>query len=599
MRCIVTLCLLYCFLGLNAQTGCPDCVVELPDTLAMDALYLDALPNAQAQASYDQTLSFRLPMTTTPVAETGLEIPAGLNISRIEILNILNVPPGLNWELSQSEFMVQEETDGCLRFCGTPLIPGLYEMEVILEAGFAIFNTQTSLFVPILVEPAVSSNDGFTLVNNSGCGSVTVDFINNNPSDQPGFEYSWDFGESTTSEEENPAPLTYTEPGDYEVSYQAIVDTSSFWLTGVNVLETGCSDLFGGLPDLKINVFDTSGMVIYTAPIVDNAETPLSFSTFIELGEGNYSVQVVDDDSGLGGADDDCGTVSFTRMSSGVFNVGDLQLTLDIFHPIDTINAIDTVSVFAIPEAPILDPAGNIELCTGDSIQLLVSNYDSSLTWFIDGQDVGLPTDQTGLFVAEEGSYSVRYLSAEGCTNESELVVVSLLPAVPMVPIERADNAIRTVNSADVPPGTSFQWLLDGQVFDEESLRFCPTLNGTYTLLVTDEVSGCTSESSIEVTDADQVFCDTPVEELLDPTGWSLFPNPSPGLVRLQTEQAIIGEINLELIDLLGRQLWQQRLTNYSPTLDMELDWTDLAAGSYRLLLRTETGLLVLPVIRQ
>ncbi|MEM8583338.1 MAG: PKD domain-containing protein [Bacteroidota bacterium] len=601
MRLVFTLFLGILYAGVYAQTGCPDCIISLPDTLPDDALYLDSLANGQAGSPYNETLSFRLPMTTTPIAESGEDIPSGIGLSRFEIEQVLGVPPGLNWELSNDVFMVSDgDTDGCVRICGTPIIAGSYLVEVQLRAFAGPISSPASVFVPLTIEQQVVNNDGFSIINASACGEVTAEFVNNNPSNgQDGFSYIWNFGQGTSSFEENPEPVTYSEAGTYLVEYEAVIDTSAFTLLGVTVLGAGCDDAFGGRPDLYIRIFDPLGNQIFESSVVDNADFPTSFSTFIDIAEGTYSVQVIDEDSGLGGGDDDCGSIDFNQNTDESVQInGSLSLTLDIFHPIDVIQATDTVIVLPQPDDPIIDPSGMIDLCAGEVLELLTINYDSNLVWTSNG-DL-LEESDSLLVVVDSGAYVASFQNAVGCVAISDTVFVDLLPAVSATPLIRTEgNLVATQDGADVPPGTEFMWLLDGQPFNEDQLFFCPTINGTYTLLVTDPNTGCSFANDIVVADANEVVCDTPVEELLPSDGWLVYPNPSFLGASLRVPENVSGSWDLELIDQLGRSVWQLRYAGLNNYQDLELNWTGLPGGRYHLIARSETGVVILPISRR
>lgn len=160
-----------------AQSGCPDCLVSLPP-LPSDTIFLSDAPDGEALMPYDNDISFRLPKSTTPVHEIDPSTPAGLNISKITIIALLNVPPGLSWEPNKFEFDPGDETDGCVKFCGTPLIPGYYEVEVFVTAKVVTINQSTSFTLPIYIAPSTSSSEGFSMQNSNGCGEVTVSFDN-------------------------------------------------------------------------------------------------------------------------------------------------------------------------------------------------------------------------------------------------------------------------------------------------------------------------------------------------------------------------------------------------------------------------------------
>ncbi|MEL7425831.1 MAG: hypothetical protein AAFN81_22760, partial [Bacteroidota bacterium] len=212
--------------SLSAQTGCPGCLIDLP-TLPEDTIYLSQAPDGQAGVFYDADLSFRLPLSTTPVNEQDPSTPPGLPIDEFTILGVANLPVGMSWEANALNFITADTTDGCVKLCGTPLLAGFYEVEVVIEARISFLTQQTSFSFPLLIEPAETVTEGFTVVNNSGCGEVTASFINNVPSGgMPGFSYLWFFGNGQSTTEENPGDQVYNQPGEYIVDYQAIVDRS-------------------------------------------------------------------------------------------------------------------------------------------------------------------------------------------------------------------------------------------------------------------------------------------------------------------------------------------------------------------------------------
>ena len=293
-------------LGLRAQSGCPGCVVELPAGLPADTIFLGSAADGQVGVYYDSNLSFRMPKTTTPVNANDPDTPPGLGINRITVTSVSNLPPGLSWEANQTVFNVSEETDGCVKFCGTPIIPGFYNVEVVVIAEVLFLSQVSSFSFPILILPGTSVTEGFTLANNSGCGSVEASFTNNVPSaGNEGYSYLWDFGNGNMSLSENPGAQLYDEAGIYEVNYQAVIDTFGYLLTEVVVESVTCNDLFNNAPDLRIEIWNPEGERILETLHVDNAQTPLAFTVNLFIGEGNYLLRVMDEDSGVQGGDDE------------------------------------------------------------------------------------------------------------------------------------------------------------------------------------------------------------------------------------------------------------------------------------------------------
>lgn len=547
----------------TAQTGCPDCIVTLSDTLPEDTIFLTAAPDGQVGQYYEADISFRMPKTTTPVAEVDPDVPAGLEISSITINSLSNIPPGLNWEISQTEFELETETDGCVRICGIPLQPGPYEVEVVLTATIFFIEETTSFSFPIFIAPAVSNTDGFTITNNSGCGEVTASFTNNVPSDSlDGFTYFWDFGNGNFTMEENPEDQTYSTPGTYEVDYRAIVDTSGYFLTRVDILETDCGDIFNNAPDLKVDILDPNGALIYVSNIQQDQTAPTSFNMNVRIDTGMYQIRVTDDDGGIDGSDDICGTIGFTQTDGGIeLSDGSFALSLDIFHPIDTIQARDTITVFPQPSPPIINNFPFQNLCDGEE-WLLTTNYTENVQWFIDSIPITDGTNDS-LIINQTGEYYLIYTSPDGCvaTSESVDITFNLLPNPPVFVNE--NNLLSVFNPDNLPENYSLQWYFGEIVLaGETELNYCIPASGTFTLIVTDLDTGCErSFSSEETFDPDFPNCVSDIERIAGLETWKVFPLPVKEILQTQIIANYNKDIQWQLINMIGQQqatgLWQ------------------------------------------
>jgi PKD repeat protein len=573
--------------ALRAQ--CPGCITNLPP-LPADTIYLSPAPDGEVGVYYEQDISFRLPKTTTPVSAVDPTVPPGLTISQITITSVAFLPPGIFWEASQLVFNPAVETDGCVRLCGIPLQTDTFFVEVMITATIFGISQSSGFAFPVYIAPASSSTEGFSMSNNIGCGSTTVSFENNIPSGGiPGISYLWDFGNGNQSILENPPPQIYTAPGVYPVTYTATIDTSGYFLTNVTVLATDCSDFSFppfNLPDLYIVIKNPNGTTIYTSPVIDNTTTPVNFNVFLELGPGNYQLIVYDEDFLV--ADELCGSVNFTQTTTGVLNDGALQVSLNIFHPVTEIISVDTVSVFPIPALPLIDPAGSPFLCAGSSLPLSAS-YNHNLQWFRNGELLAGETSQV-LVVQQAGSYTVQYTSADGCSVLSNPTLVTL-QASPPTPVFANSNNLLSISDPGALPGSySLQWLQNGApITGATGLSYCITEFGTYTLVLTDESTGCSSSFSSTVAHNPNVDCTTSVASVLRSDRVRLFPNPARDRVWLELS-ADIPEVILSVRDLHGRAvLSPQRLAGGGGAHELELP--QLPAGMYLVILQTATEL--------
>jgi hypothetical protein len=581
--------LFFCFSATSlfaySQSGCPGCITSLADSLSVDTIFISDAPNGQAGVYYEGDLSFRLPQTTTPVAAVDPDVPPGLTISKVTISGVSNVPPGLSWEPSQLEFNTSDgETDGCVRFCGVPLQPGLYLVDVIITARLVIIDQTASFTVPILIEPAESTTDGFSMVNNSGCGSVEVSFENKVPSNgKAGYSYSWDFGNGVTSTEENPADQLYDLPGIYPVEYQAMIDTTGYFLTRVSINSVDCNDLLGGRPDLKLNIFDPSGELIYVSGIVTNAQVPTAYELNLKLEEGNYALAVTDDDSGLGGADDQCGTVTFNRNTTGNLSDGGLALTMEILHPVETITSTDTVYVYDQPDPPTVTAMAGSPLCEGDTV-LLIADYAERIQWYRDSVPV-LGGTNDSLQVLQSGSYWVVYTSPDGCISTSAPATVSFGLVPQSVLFVNENNELSVYEPENLPIESQINWYQDGVLLEGFSeTTYCIDVSATYTVEVVDLSTGCSASYSQAITyDVDFPNCVSPVINVL-PEGIDavqLFPNPTAGPLQWAIRVNEAMSVEASLFTLTGQQLRSE--TWHLPAGDQQQRWdlSDLPAGMY------------------
>lgn len=583
-REILLLLLLVCFYTAPAaaQSGCTGCEVVLPAGLPEDTIFLSTAPDGRVGQYYDGDLSFRLPKTTTPVNATDPDTPAGLTIDEITIISVTNLPPGLGWEANQTVFDPAEMTDGCVKFCGTPLQAGLYFVEVVVTAQIFVITETTTFSFPILIEPAVSNTDGFAMVNNTGCGSVLVAFDNNVPSGgADGFSYLWDFGNGTLSTEEDPADQLYDQPGLYPVSYQAVIDTTGYFLTRIEVSEVGCTDLLSA-PDLKAEVIDPAGELVYISDVVDNAVTPLAFTLTLPLDTGAYQIKVTDADNGLGGADDDCGSVTFDRETAGTFANGDLSVSIDILHPVDTVRSADTVIVYPQPADPVLFGAPVGTICAGEEV-LLETDYSAGLQWYRDSVPV-LPGSDPELLVTEDGTFWVTHTSVDGCQAVSDQVAVFFEPLPAPPAFSNQNNELTLFDPEALPAEYVLQWYQEGEpLTGENDLTLCIPEGGTYTLEVTDLAAGCTNQfTQLVQYDPDFPNCVSDTDDLAEGSpSWRLYPNPTPGPLTLEGLTVDQEEVRWVLHDARGLFLQAGIGGNGVSGDRLHLDLSGYPAGLY------------------
>ena len=566
-----------------AQSGCPGCIVELP-ALPEDTLYLTAVPEGQLAAYYSGDLSFRLPKSTTPVAVVNPDVSPGIDIDEIRIDGVTNLPPGLSWEASTQDYVLAENTDGCVRICGVPLDTGLFIMQVELTASISIIDEAVSFGVPIYIGPATSSAEGFALSGNVGCGSTTVAFENLLPGNgNPGITYDWDFGDGTFSQLENPAPKTYDIPGTYEVDYRATFDTLGFTLTEVVVLGADCDDIIGQ-PDLFIEVFDPMGALLYTSPTVDGQAPPVTFQLNLPLETGNYNLVVTDDDA-IGS--DACGSVNFQR-SAGTQTIqsGDLQVSFTVVNPITVVESSLEVNVYPIPDAPVLNLEA-VTVCPGEVVTLSSELPPGTLQWYRD-TTLLIGADSSALTVTEPGSYTLQYYSPDGCetTSAPALLDWHTPPAAPEFFID--NNLLALTDETLAVDSFIFQWFQNGAPIPEANEpKYCITETAVYSLLITDPLTGCSTEWAypVGIQFNPNASCTTPTNEV---AALESLVYPNPFITQLLVELPDIPVRSLRLVDVRGRTWQELAQPSGGPVV---LPTAELPTGIYVLQVVGETGI--------
>jgi hypothetical protein len=87
----------------------------------------------------------------------------------------------------------------------------------------------------------------------------------------------------------------------------------------------------------------------------------------------------------------------------------------------------------------------------------------------------------------------------------------------------------------------------------------------------------------------------TGIGEIHRPTV-QVWPNPSPGIFHLQIQEASGQPLQIEVVNLQGKQVLA---ANPLPGADTELDLSGVAAGIYLLRINTESGMQVMKLVKE
>jgi PKD repeat protein len=528
-------------LSLKAQ-----CVIDYTQT--QPGIYPNILPSGMVGETYSEGITFVMPLDTS-----------GFNFTNFYIQSVSGLPLGLSWQCNSPStncsYNPQSSQHGCIEVSGTPLLAGTYQIDVSVIATLSLIgDIPANFYTQVVIEPDTSSNAGFTSLGSYGCSPMTVSFINNNPGLAG---YNWDFGNGTTSTQENPGPQTYSSPGEYVVNYDAYLTTTpSYFLTNIVVLEADgwngdADDGFGALsPDPYVKLLDQSGSIIYTSPVAVDQNFPVSWDLGnIPLQNQNYTIEVWDED-GFWTGDDFCGSLVFQGFSgSGTITGGGetINYTNTVVSPIP-ITASDTIQVFNIPSSPNIDSLG---------LQLWTDSLNLTLQWYQNGNAL-LGETSDSLLVSESGDYCVVSSTLEGCFSTSDTLFIVVCDSVFSPSITQNGHLLYTDTSSYL-----IQWYQDGLPISGGTSQLLQNITeGDFWVELT-SYDGCTYLSEVISVDF------TSIEGFdLSETSFSLYPNPTAGEFSIRLIGAEQEKINLQVLDLSGRIIFSQTFFTINKSLE-------------------------------
>jgi len=510
------------------------CTIDFNPT--QPGIYPDTLPNGMVGQPYSEDITFVMPLDTS-----------GFDFNNFEILAISGLPFGLNWTCNAAangcNYDPQVSQYGCLNIFGTPIQPGVYPLDVSLIASLNVIgDIPTNFYTQVIILPDTTSNNGFSLSGAYGCSPLTVSFTNNNPGN---LSYFWDFGNGTTTTQENPTDQIYNMPDNYVVSYEAYNDTiPDYYLTQIGVL--GVPNTWGAPadadPDMYIELYDGSMNLIYTSATVDNTQPAVVYAIpNILLSNQTYTVQVWDEDGGLFGADDDLGTSTFFGNGpSGNSSNGSTSISFSIatVGPFPVISSTDTVQVFGFPNAPNIDSTGL--LLWTDSVGL-------SLQWFQNGNAVG-GADSSSFLATNSGEYFVVATTPSGCYASSDTIKIVICDTT-FTPIVTQNGSLLYTDTSSY----SFQWFFNGNPIIGATGQVVTTdSTGNYWVELT-SYNGCVYSSAVQLVD----FTDLG-EFYLENEQLSIYPNPTEGTFTLQLTGVQGKNLTVSVSDVSGRIVHEQ-----------------------------------------
>lgn len=256
------------------------------------------------------------------------------------------------------------------------------------------------------------------------------------------------------------------------------------------------------------------------------------------------------------------GTFSGTGITGNIFNpteVGNVDITYSI--DLGECNGTYTQTIEVLP-APVLS-IGNIPgnpSCIGDSIMVEV----------IGGINYLWSTGDTlsSIFITNGESYGVTITDTNGCTDSDNEISVPFFEAeIPIISLDQD-----TLYSTE---GLSYQWYLDGVLITNATEDFfVPIVDGDYSVITLDD-NGCSNISE------PFTFIITTVQNL-ELYNVNIHPNPVKDYLEVSfATNTTLHQVALEIMDVKGRQIFQQKYGDVNGSFLEKLEVSNLPSGAY------------------
>ncbi len=402
------------------------------------------------------------------------------------------------------------------------LTAGTYYLEFYLHESYI---TDYSYWYPYKFEldiaPVVSM---FTASSNTICAGECISFTDNTSNSPNSWSWAFPGANSAVSNTQNPNNICYNTPGTYNVSL-----TTSNGFSSDNATLTG---LITVLPN--------------PVPVISQNGNTLTSS----IGSGNQwynGSNIISDATGS----------SYSPTASGAYSV--------LVTNSNGCTRASTPFNFVYTPLPVALFNSNLnEICDGECVVFSdnSSNEPTSWLWTFQG---GTPATSSAQFPGSicyqtPGSYNVTLAVTNAGGNDVLIsydhIIVNPLPAVPTISVN-GNTLTSSANGGN-------QWYFNGNPmngFNTPSIQV--TQSGNYYVVATNDL-GCSVTSNITP------FTATEIIENNFSDSFYLYPNPTTGIVRLNTDRKVE---RIEVFNLSGQLLLV--------TTGLDFDLSEYSDGIY------------------
>ena len=581
------------------------------------------LPNGCADEPYAQVVTVNVPVDTMLVVPP-FPIPITVPIDSIVVVATIGIPPGLSFTCNPASCGFPGGTAGCLLVSGIPFAPGIYSVDVVVNAyanvagsPVNLLDTISSLYtIQIYSSPDVTVDSTLDASCGVSNGFVSTTIANGTPP----YSYSWNTGATTTSISGVPAGVysvnvtdgngcvsstsaTLVSAGGPSISLNSASSTLDVdcnggsngsialnisggtqpftfsWSNGSNMQDLN----FVGAGTYMVTLTDGNGCTSTFSETITEP-SPISISTLTQMNpscNGSADGMITLDIMG--------GTAPYTvswntgqsgPSISGLMNGAYLATVLDANGCTENITIQLTDPDALVFFIPFTTPAS----CNGGANGAIDFELGGGVSPYTYLWSNGATTqDNTGL---SAGTYTVIATDANGCSVTDSSDVTE--PPALSVTLTLTDESVAGANdgsaSISVTGGTptySYSWSNGGVINMISNLS-----PGNYTVTTTD-LNGC---SQIDTFTINAGVVGIEDDLAIGIQHFEILPNPNDGNFLLSIEFATHVNPEINIVDLQGQNVWVDYGNNIQK-YDQELQLNDLSAGIYLIKIKTEKGL--------
>ena len=477
----------------------------------------------------------------------------------------------------------------------------------VLATGYGSANGPVSLTIPVIpvgsevvlvvtkhnfyrytdVVPVVSANviANFAAVSTSLCEGSAVNFRDMSSGNPTSWLWSFPGGTPSTSTEQNPTGIVYSEGGSFDVTLTVSKAT--------------------GDPS---TLTKTAYMQITSLPEADFLETtgcpglPLTFTDQSNPNGGtitNWSWDFGDPASGSA-------NISYEQNPSHIYNdPGTYIVNLEVKSN-GTCTDLVSKQVTILGEPGVAEkPAGDTELCKdvpGKTYTTAGATAADTYEWMITPETAGTmevngTTGTLTLAAGFTGTFTIQVRGTNDCSSGeySEALDVTVMD-VPAAPAKPAGIDSLNLNKgvyvseftiAEVPGALSYQWNFTpatAGTMEANGLTATVTWNKDYRgdVVLSAKASNQCGEGTMSEEKTVKLYAPVGMADN-DGIGINVFPNPNNGKFALDITSAVTGTVNVSLVNPLGVTVYAENDVRINGRLHRNLDLSHLAKGVYSL----------------